>query len=68
MSKKNLSQQEEELPYWPSKAFIDQSLKLLRENGIEDSDELMTKAIHKAYWKKRAEILADMEMEKYEKS
>ncbi len=61
-----MKDQEDALPYWPSQAFLNESMKLLREKGVNDSDEELLDQIHQAYWKKRAEILADKAMEKYE--
>lgn len=66
--KKVLSLQEKELPYWPSEAFINESLAMLREKGVDDSDENLTEHILRAYRHKRAEILANEAMETYEKA
>lgn len=47
-----------ELPYWPSEAFMQESLKMIKEGGGKGTDDQIRDAIKKAYWKKRAQILA----------
>lgn len=45
------------LPYWPSKAFLDESIKILRKKGMTDTDRVLEDMILQAYWQKRNEIL-----------
>lgn len=52
------------LPYWPSKEFIEKSLKSVKENGMIGTDEHVKHLILKAYWQKRAQILAKIAVPK----
>lgn len=56
-----------ELPYWPSAEFMRKSLEMLRQKGMQGSDSELEDKIKRAYWKKRAELLANEEIKKYEK-
>jgi len=57
-----------ELPYWPSEDFLQKSLKMVREKGGKCTDTELLSKIRQAYWKKRAQLLAEREMKKYEKA
>lgn len=67
MSKKLNRKDKFDLPYWPSEEFMRNALGMIREKGVLGTDEEIYNQIRKAYWNKRAKLLAEQEMEKYEK-
>jgi len=57
MKKKTPSKQEEALPYWPSKEFMDKAIAQLREKGMVGNDNDLKYAVLHAYWTQRNKIL-----------
>lgn len=57
-----------ELPYWPSAEFMRKSIGMLREKGSQGTDAQLESMIKEAYWQKRAQLLADEAMKKYEEN
>lgn len=64
--KRRTKTQEERLPYWPSPTFMEKSMKLALERGWKGTDDELNDRIIIAYRIRRAEILADEAMERYE--
>lgn len=68
MSKLLKKKRKIDLPYWPSSLLLTEAVKMLKDKGIRGTDEELSDRIHKAYWTKRAQILANHHMTKYEKA